>query len=320
MSEQTKDSGIDRRTLLGTVGAVAASGMALEAALGEGPAAKVEDRSSSIRITNLRAIPVGPKAYVKIETNHQITGWGEITGLEPQRRLRPGRVAAASCSTARTRRASSTSGRSCTARTATCAAGRSWSTRFRPSTWRCGTSPASCMACRSTACWAARAASASACIPRPRRHKVGTGGPHPFSGNMHDIAPLVKMIQDTRKRVGPDGAVMFDAHCSMPPPLLIQFAAAIEPYDVMWIEEPAVPGNIEVFKQLQQIIKVPLATGERDRTIWEVDRPTCRIRPSTFCNPTSATAAASASSRRSPRWPKPTTCRWPRTTPAPNWA
>src|SRR6185437_3926324 len=57
---------------------------------------------------------------------------------------------------------------------------------------------------------------------------------------------------------------------SMPPPLLIQFAAAIHPYDVMWIEEPAVPGNIEVFKKLRQAIKIPLATGERDRTIWEV--------------------------------------------------
>jgi galactonate dehydratase len=63
---------------------------------------------------------------------------------------------------------------------------------------------------------------------------------------------------------------MFDAHCAVPPPLLIQFAAAIHPYDVMWIEEPAVPGNIEVFKRLKQAIKVPLATGERDRTIWEV--------------------------------------------------
>ena len=68
--------------------------------------------------------------------------------------------------------------------------------------------------------------------------------------------------------VGPDGAVMFDAHCAVPPPMLLQLAAAIEPYDVMFIEEPAVPGNIEVFKRLKQSIRVPLATGERDRTIW----------------------------------------------------
>jgi len=29
-----------------------------------------------------------------------------------------------------------------------------------------------------------------------------------------------------------------------------------------------VPGNIEVFKRLKAAINVPLATGERDRTIW----------------------------------------------------
>jgi galactonate dehydratase len=59
-------------------------------------------------------------------------------------------------------------------------------------------------------------------------------------------------------------------HCAVPPPLLIQFAGAIQPYDVMWIEEPVVPGNIEVFKRLKQQIRIPLATGERDRTIWEM--------------------------------------------------
>ena len=42
------------------------------------------------------------------------------------------------------------------------------------------------------------------------------------------------------------------------------------PYDVLFIEEPAVPGNIEVFKRLKQSIDIPLATGERDRTIWEI--------------------------------------------------
>jgi len=30
-----------------------------------------------------------------------------------------------------------------------------------------------------------------------------------------------------------------------------------------------VPGNIEVFKRLKQSITIPLAAGERDRTIWE---------------------------------------------------
>src|SRR5204863_6835361 len=60
------------------------------------------------------------------------------------------------------------------------------------------------------------------------------------------------------------------AHCAVPPATLIQPAGALKPYDVLFIEEPAVPGNIEVFKRLKQAIHIPLATGERDRTIWGV--------------------------------------------------
>jgi len=54
----------------------------------------------------------------------------------------------------------------------------------------------------------------------------------------------------------------------VPPPLLIQLAGAIHPYDVLWLEEPVVPGNIEAFKRLKEQIRIPIATGERDRTIW----------------------------------------------------
>ena len=64
-------------------------------------------------------------------------------------------------------------------------------------------------------------------------------------------------------RGGHDGAVMFDAHCGIPPATLIQLASAIKAYDVLFIEEPAVPGNIEVFKRLKQSINIPLAVGEQ---------------------------------------------------------
>lgn len=104
--------------------------------------------------------------------------------------------------------------------------------------------------------------------PTPKAFKTGTGGPHPYSGNPADIEHLVRSVADARKRVGPDGTVMFDAHCSVPPAMLIQLAAAIEPYSILFLEEPAVPGNVEVFKRLKQQIKIPMATGERDRTIW----------------------------------------------------
>ena len=50
--------------------------------------------------------------------------------------------------------------------------------------------------------------------------------------------------------------------------MVIQFAAAIKPYDVLFIEEPAVHGNIEVFKRIRESVNVPLATGENVRTVF----------------------------------------------------
>jgi galactonate dehydratase len=269
MSDEPKNPALDRRELLGTAAAVAAAGMALDHALAAGPGAKVEDRGSSVRITGLRAIPVGPKAYVKVETNHKVTGWGEVTGLEP-------RVASALAESL----FELLDGENPTR------VEYLWQKVFRSHRdMRGGPFMVHTLSAIDMALWDITGKLWGVPVYRllggpvrdrirlyntPKAHKTGTGGPHPFSGGMNDLAPLVKAIENSRKMVGPDGAVMFDAHCALPPPLLIQFAAAIEPYDVLWIEEPAVPGNIEVFKKLRQVIKVPLATGERDRTIWEV--------------------------------------------------
>src|SRR4051812_6112516 len=74
---------VDRRQVL-AAGAAAAAGLALvEAASADAPGRQVEDKSTNLKITRLRGLPAARKAYVKIETNQNITGWGEITGLEP---------------------------------------------------------------------------------------------------------------------------------------------------------------------------------------------------------------------------------------------
>ena len=54
---------VSRREVLNSVGAAAAGGVLLAEALAgqDNPAAGVEDRGSSIRITSLKATPVGPK-------------------------------------------------------------------------------------------------------------------------------------------------------------------------------------------------------------------------------------------------------------------
>jgi galactonate dehydratase len=254
-----------RRDVLAT--SVAAVGVAAEALAADPPGKAAEDRASGIRITALRATPVGPKAFVKVETNYKVTGWGEVTGLEPK-------VASALAESL----FELLDGENPTR------VEHLWQKVYRAHRdMRGGPFMTHTLSAIDMALWDIAGKLHGVPVyrllggptrdkvrmyPTPKAQKVGTGGPHPFSGNYHDIEPLVKMVENARKQVGPDGAVMFDAHCAVPPPTLLQFAAAIQPYDVLWIEEPVVPGNIEAFKRLKQHIKVPLATGERDRTIW----------------------------------------------------
>jgi galactonate dehydratase len=267
MTDQRPELDLNRRELLESAGVLATAGVLLSGT--NSPGAQVEDRVTSSKIARVKASAVGPKAYVKIETNQQITGWGEITGLEPK-------VASSLAESL-----------------AELLVGENptrveylWQKLYRSHRdMRGGPFMVHTLSAIDMALWDITGKLYGVPVyrllggpcrdkirmyPTPKAQKVGTGGPHPWSGGYNDIKPLVQMVENARKTVGPDGAVMFDAHCAIPPPLLIQFAAAIHPYDVMWIEEPVVPGNIEVFKKLRQAIKVPIATGERDRTIWEV--------------------------------------------------
>jgi galactonate dehydratase len=271
MSDEPRGAGMNRRELLESAGLAAAGGLLLAGAADSqaAPGAAVEDRGSTIRITGLKATPVGPKAYFKIETNMNVAGWGEVTGLQPK---------------------------------VSCALAESllellidenptrveflWQKLYRAHRdMRGGPFMVHTLSAIDMALWdiagklwgvpvyrllGGPTRDKIRMYPTPKATKVGTGGPHPFSGGPSDITPLVKMVEEARKRVGPDGAVMFDAHCAVPPPMLIQLASAIQPYDILWLEEPAVPGNIEVFKRLKQQIRIPLAAGERDRTIWEM--------------------------------------------------
>lgn len=265
MTDQPQD--LNRRELLTTASIAAGALLLNEAAAADNPAAQVEDRGASIRITALKATPVGPKAFIKIETSQKVFGWGEVTGLDPV-------VASALAHSL----FELLDGENPTR------IEHLWQKLYRSHRdMRGGPFMTHVLSAIDMALWDITGKLYGVPVyrllggpcrdkirmyPTPKAHKLGTGGPHPFSANPNEIERLVSMVENGRKKLGKDGTLMFDAHCAVPPPMLIQFAAAIEPYDVLFIEEPAVPGNIEVFKRLKQAIRIPLATGERDRSIW----------------------------------------------------
>jgi len=233
----------------------------------QNPAANVADNGSTIRISRMRTHLVGNKVFVQIETNRKVTGWGEVSALEP----RTANLLAQSLFEL-------LDGENPTR------IEHLWQKMYRSHRdMRGGPFMVHTIAGIDMALWdltgklwgvPVHRLLGGPCrdkirvYPNAKAHKAPPGGVYNFGADPRDIQNMVRMVEQARKMVGPDGAVMFDAHWAIPPPALIQFAAAIKPYDVLFIEEPAVPGNIEVFKRLKEQIRIPLATGERDRTIW----------------------------------------------------
>jgi galactonate dehydratase len=269
MNEEHASPGFSRRHLFSGMGAAAAGLALLNEAVGQesNPAAQIADRASSIRITGMKTYWVGPIVYIKIETNLGVSGWGDLKGVDP----RPAQVLARSLFEL-------IDGENPTR------IEHLWQKMYRAHRdMRGGPLMVHTIAALDIALWDLAGKLYGVPVYRllggPTRdrirvyhtdqaQKVGPNGVYEHSGTPADIDRMVAGIAAAREKVGPSGAVMFDAHCAVPPATLIQLAAALKPYDVLFIEEPAVPGNIEVFKRLKQHISIPLATGERDRTIW----------------------------------------------------
>ena len=261
---------LNRRNLLTALAPAVAASIALPRTLAAADAvvASVADRTSSIRITKLTATPMQRKVYLKIETNHGVTGWGEIDQLEPYVAALLARSLFELLNGENPTRIEYL-----------------WQKIYRSHRdMRGGPFMTHTLAGIDMALWDIAGKLWGVPLYRllggPTRDKVRVypsatatkvgAGPEEFSGTPADMERHVRNIANARKQVGPAGMVMFDAHCALPPPFLIQLAGAIQPYDVTYIEEPAVPGNIEVFKRIKQHVKIPLAIGEQARTIWDV--------------------------------------------------
>lgn len=259
-----------RRDLLTAAAALATGTSLLQQAVGDqqNPATQVVDRVSTLKITGLKTYWVNPCVIVKIETNHGLVGWGDIKGVDP----RVSQVLAKALFEL-------LDGENPTR------IEYLWQKVYRSHRdIRGGAFMIHTLAGIDMALWDIAGKLWGVPVYRllggpcrdrirvyhtPHARKVPPPDVFEHSSTPAEIERIVAAIKAAREEVGPTGAVMFDAHSAVPPASLIQLAAAIKPYDVLFIEEPAVPGNIEVFKRLKEQIAIPLAAGERDRTIYE---------------------------------------------------
>ena len=83
------------------------------------------------------------------------------------------------------------------------------------------------------------------------------------------LAVVAKQMAEVREKVGPDGDIMLDCYMSLDLPYAIEIAKLAREHDVLWIEEPFPPEQIDLFLRLREAVpEVLITAGEHVFHRW----------------------------------------------------
>lgn len=77
------------------------------------------------------------------------------------------------------------------------------------------------------------------------------------------VQRAVRTVGAIRNAVGPDVELMLDLSAGLTPDDTIRFCRSVEPYDITYVEEPAVPGDVGALVKIARGISQRIAVGER---------------------------------------------------------
>ena len=86
------------------------------------------------------------------------------------------------------------------------------------------------------------------------------------------ICKGIDRIRTIRAAIGDDIDLMVDCHSRFNPGILIQVAKELEDLHLFWIEDAVPLDNLDAFAHISRSIGIPIATGERLRTVTDFDR------------------------------------------------
>ena len=97
--------------------------------------------------------------------------------------------------------------------------------------------------------------------------KFDPAGPYTMRGghqpSLHDVDISVNFCRSLRRALGPRADLLFGTHGQFSVGGAKRIAAAIEPFDPLWFEEPVPPDNVDAMAEVARATTVPVATGER---------------------------------------------------------
>ncbi|MDA0839246.1 MAG: galactonate dehydratase [Planctomycetota bacterium] len=104
-----------------------------------------------------------------------------------------------------------------------------------------------------------------------RAIKCGAGGvdAHGIFREGSVIPECVENLSKMRELVGEEMDIMVDAHGRFRPSMAVRLARAVEPFNLLFLEEPVPPDNVDAFAKLRDSQpSVDIATGERLFMRW----------------------------------------------------
>ena len=95
--------------------------------------------------------------------------------------------------------------------------------------------------------------------------------PDPFNGRISNAAVEQKRrtVEAIRERIGYEPDLAFDIHWDYSIDSAKRVCDALEPYDLMWLEDPVPPENMEAQREITRYSRVPIATGENRFRVHE---------------------------------------------------
>lgn len=91
-------------------------------------------------------------------------------------------------------------------------------------------------------------------------------------GNAAMLYKAERRIAKIREAVGQEIDLCLELHRRLEPGLAVQLAARLEPYNVMFLEDPIRPDNFEEMGNVARQCRIPIATGERINTVHEFEQ------------------------------------------------
>jgi len=73
----------------------------------------------------------------------------------------------------------------------------------------------------------------------------------------------ISIVDAVAEAVGPKIGLMIEIHGRLAAGDAIRFMRRLEPYNVVWVEEPVAPENLELLREVKAASPLPVAAGER---------------------------------------------------------